>query len=273
MKKAIGFHLGQRGDIVISSLCAKAFKESDTFKDYHLTLGIGPQYMDMLPLFYQHPYFDNFHIYNSYDNWPNNEDSNYLKNQKYDFIFNGKPEHLDPYWWKTKHLTEETCEMVGLKPPNNLQCVLNKWFSLDNKYKDCIAFAPFAGFYNKNSPKKLSLENATKLVSLLNKSGYLNIIQLGGLDEPTVLGCHKINADYFTAIRIMLSCKYLLHTDTGVSWIASAHSLPCLGLYSNCDYHSRIISLQPINPNAIYLDNVNVNNIHPELILEKLKLL
>jgi ADP-heptose:LPS heptosyltransferase len=272
MKTAIGFNLGMRGDVVMNTVAARSFK---TF--YYgsvLVLGIGPQYADMIPLFKNHPYFDAVHVYDSYDGWPNPTDKEYLVRTRYDHVFNGMPQHTSDKWFQIYHQCEEVCAMHGLNVIPDYSCELTKWFDDNTLIKDkkFIAFAPFAGYYNKGNDKKLSIEKAQQIANVIIDRGY-DVLQLGGPDEPRLNKVHFMYSDYFNSVRNMISCKALVHTDTGLGWVASAYKFPCLGLYSNAYYGEKIKNIQPINPNAIYLDSENVNNIDIELIRENLKTL
>ena len=261
--KAIGFNLGQRGDICMNTVVARQFKIQ--FPNYHLTLGIGHQYDDMAQLFNYHHSIDSVHIYETYDEWPSQKDLSYLNGEEFDIVFHGLPKHTSEKWWQQYHQTEEACLMNGLKKPINKKCNLNKYFETGN-LKKYIAFAPFAGFYNKNNTKTLTLENAEKIVDLASKLGY-TVIQLGGNDEPKLKNSIFLNSDYFNSVKLMLSCEFLIHTDTGIGWIASSYNFPCIGLYSNCYYSGLYVkNIQPINDNAIYIDNYNVNDINLEEI-------
>lgn len=269
--KAIGFNLGQRGDLAINTCAARVYKE--LFPNSKLIMGVHSNYSDMLPLFENHDYFDGFHIYESYNDWPNKTDSDYLKSENYDIVFNGMPKNTSFSWFTYAHQTQEVCLMHGLRPPNNLQCSLNQWFP-SIKHQKTIAFAPFGGWYNKNNTKKLSFEFAQIIVNEILKFGY-QILQIGGSDEPKLENAIKLDCCYFDTIKHVLGCDCLIHSDTGIGWVISAYSFPQLGLYSN-DYYVRngvnyIRSIQPVNPNSIYLDENNVNQIKIEKILENLK--
>lgn len=272
MKTAIGFNLGQRGDIIMNTVAARAFKQM--FPNTLLVLGVGPQYADMLPLFKNHPYFDAVHVYNSYDGWPDNVDTEYIKRVKYDQVFNGMPMHTSDKWFDKYHQCQEVCAMHGLTIPQDYSCELIKWFDDNSLIKDkkFIAFCPFAGYYNKGNDKKLSIEKAQSIVDIVRSFDY-EVVQLGGPDEPRLNKVHFLYSDYFNSVRNMLSCKAVIHTDTGLGWAASAYKFPALGLYSNAYYGHKIKNIQPINPNAIYIDEINVNSIPQEELQQKIKLL
>jgi len=70
----------------------------------------------------------------------------------------------------------------------------------------------------------------------------------------------------------MLSCKALIHTDTGCGWIASAYGFPCVGLYSNQYYGKEFVkNIQPTNENSIYLDDICCNSIDNIKVIQALK--
>jgi hypothetical protein len=269
MKKFIGFNLGQRGDLCMNTVAIRQLKEQ--VENVHFTLGVSKKYADMMPLFFNHPCIDSLYIYEGYDEWPTQKDKKFLIEKKFDLVFHGLPKHTSDDWWKYFHQTEEVCLMNGLKKPKKLNCFLNQWFDLNKKFENYIAFAPFAGFYNKNNKKKLSIEKAEAIVSDINSLGY-KVLHIGGDDEPEINNTVKLNTDYFSSIKNMISCKALIHTDTGCGWIASAYEFPCIGLYSN-EYYSKefIKNIQPINKNALYLDDIECNYIDNELIINKLK--
>lgn len=262
--KAIGFNIGQRGDLVMNTAVLRAFKEQ--CPDCQFTFGLGPQYVDMIDLFRNHPLIDDIHVFDSYDNWPNAKDREYLSRSGYNYIFNGMPNHTVYNWWDFSHQIKETMLVHGVKDNGNYQCFLNQYFKATPNLKKHIALAPFAGFYNPNNNKRLSFSRAQELVDKLLKDGY-SVLQLGGSDEPELNGAFFPKTDYFTSIRNMLGCKYLISTDTGIRWVASAYKFPTIGLDSNEIYGNNVSSIQPINPNAKYLSAFNVNEIEIEDIM------
>ncbi len=265
--KAIGLTQGLRGDLVISTVAARAFKER--FPDSKLVLGMHKDFADMAPLFFQHESFDNIHFYDGYDNWPSEIDKEYLGKAKYDIVFNAMAPHLDNEWWRQRHQTEENCHMHYLPIPKNIQCALNPWFSVPDN-KKFVAFSPIGGFYNYPNAKSLSLERAQEIVDFILDAG-LQVWQIGHKDEPRLEGVTKKDLSYFDSVKNLLGCKAFITVDTGLCWLSSAYSFPTLGLYSNSYYSPQYIkNIQPIQPNAQYLDAPNVNNIDIELIKQKI---
>jgi ADP-heptose:LPS heptosyltransferase len=268
MLRAIGWNLGLRGDIIMNTVAARSFKEQ--YPEFKLTLGVGPQFADMEPLFRDHPFFDAFHVYNSYDNWPDNIDFEYLNKEKYDIVFHGKPAHVDE-WYKFRHQYAEAAKMNSLPIPSNLNPILTKWFPIE-KLEKTIAFAPFAGYiHNKNNDKMLSQYKTEIIVKFIKQLGY-KVLFLGGSNEPEIPGVIRLNSSYFESVKLMLGCQFLIHTDTGIAHAAGAYDFPRLGLYGYRYYgKDNVKNIIPLNTNSINLHASNVNDIDDELIFQKIE--
>ena len=265
--KIIGTNQGQRGDLIVGTVVARAIKTR--FPQSHFTLGINKKYQDMIDLFRYHPYIDGIHIWEEYDNWPSKNDISFLKNNNYDIILHPMPKHPNEHCWfnLVKHLTESACIMNGLVPPQDLNCILNKYFNLYEKYKNYICIAPFTAWDIKN----ISLNKWEQIVAFINNKGF-KVIQIGDDSEIIIKGAEKKNnISYFESVKIMLSCKFLLCLDGGMSWVASAYKHPVLGLYG---YHfDGLLSpkiYQPFNSNAIYLEADKAENIDNNLIFDNI---
>jgi len=243
----------------MSTVAARAFKEQHP--NTSLTLGLGPEFADMAPLFARHPYYDDIHVYNSYQGWPNEMDRDYLHRSRYDIVFNGFPPHREQDWWRYRHQNAEAAYMVGLPIPADISTVLTKWFSVRDDFKDAVALAAFAGFYNPGNDKRLDIETAQSIADYILSQGF-RVLQLGGADEPVLRGTICLPTNYFDSVRNMLACRALIHTDTGMGHVAGAYKQRALGLYSSAYYGDQYLpAIQPINPNAIYLSALRVNDI------------
>jgi ADP-heptose:LPS heptosyltransferase len=267
MIKIIGTNQGQRGDLIVGTVVARAIKEK--FPESHFTLGINQKYKDMEDLFKDHPYIDAIHIWEEYDNWPSQNDLNFLKTNHYDIILHPMPKHPNDHCWYNlvNHLTESACIMNGLVPPKDLNCVLNKYFDLYSEYKDYVCIAPFTAWQRKN----ISLNKWETIVDFINKKGF-KVIQIGDDSETAIKGAEKkTNMSYIESVKIMLSCKFLISLDGGMSWVASAYKHPVFGLYGyhfENQFSAKIY--QPFNPNAIYLEADKAENIDNNLIFDNL---
>lgn len=254
-----GLNMGQRGDLVMNTVAARSLKE--TYPNCHLTLGIGKPFEDMVPLFLNNKYIDDIHIWESYDGLTQG-DIDYINYIGFDRVFDPMPQHKKADWWiDVKNQTEEVCVMHGLKPPEDLSCFLNKWFKPNDRFYDYIAIFPFGGVYRGiDNEKCLNLERADEICELIESLGY-KILQVGGTNEPELYRATKFNTSYFESVKNILGCKMAIGVDTGLSWVMSGYQFPFLGLYSNQFYGDKISVIQPINKNAIYLDDYNVNSI------------
>lgn len=268
MNRAIGFNLGLRGDLIMSTVAARSFKEQ--YPGWHLTLGVGPQFKDLLPLFHDHPYFDAVHTYTSYENWPQPADLEYLTAAKFDMTFHGKPQHRDE-WFKFRHQYAEAAYMVGLSVPADTTPKMKRWFSLDWQLEDTVAFAPFGGNGGVND-KMLSVEQAKAIVGFVESLGY-EVLHLGAPDEPDIGGFRR-DTCYFDSVRNMLSCHALIHCDTGMGHVAGAYNQRSLGIYGHRYYGSEFLkNIQPLHSNFLSVDHPTVADIELDKVFNAIKLL
>lgn len=269
--RAVGFHQMQRGDIVIGTVAARAFREKHP--DGRLTLGLNKQYEDMLPLFGAHPVYADYTLWHATNDWPGGEDNLFLAKNQFDIVYHAMPSRgaaIEPIWWKTEHQCQSACSVYGLTPPKNLQCCLTKWFDAPAN-QDYIAFQPYGGFQDWPNKKSFSVERGNEVVKLIQLLGY-KVLQIGGPGEPLLEGAEKRPLAYFDSVKQILGCRAFVTIDSGLNWVMSAYSMPTLGLYANGYYRREFIkSIQPVNPNAQYLDDVLVNDIPLDQIATKLK--
>lgn len=266
--RAIGMCQGQRGDCVLSTVAARAFKEK--YPDSTLTLGINKKYADMAPLFANHSYFDDIHLYDNYSNWPSPLDKEYHIRAKYDIIYDPMPVRPnEATWWMTEHQAQNICSIYGLQT-SNIQCNLTKWFDVPDN-KGYIGFQWAGGMQDWPNKKSFSIDRANQIVQLIEKLGYKAMV-FGATQEPELAYGTRFIGTYFDTIRNMLGCKMLVTVDTGLVWLASSYSFPTLGIYSNQYYLKNYVkNIQPINSNAVYLDDDLVNNIPLDIISHSLE--
>lgn len=267
MIRAIGFNQGLRGDLCMSTVAARSFKQQ--YPDSHLTLGINQRFKDLAPLFHDHPYFDAVHVYRTYDGWPGREDLQYLKAANYDLVFNAMPQHHDDRWHQSHHQYAEACRMCGLSVPDDLRPVMTRWFTLDAAHRSDIAFAPFGGNGERNE-KALSVVQAQEVVDRLDAEGY-RVVHLGAPDEPRLERAVRFAGSYFDAVRVMLSCRLLVHCDTGMGHFAGAYNHPSFGLYGYNYYGpDKVRNIQPLHERFAHYDapaipQVKVDEFWPQL--------
>ena len=131
--KAIGFNQGQYGDLCINLIACKAFKRD--FPNSKLYFGINKKYQSIKDIFLFNDLIDDIYIWDSYNEWPSQNDINYIEDQKFDLVFNPMPKHSKKNWYIDYHQTQEVCLMHGLEPPENLQINLNKYFKTERNKK------------------------------------------------------------------------------------------------------------------------------------------
>ena len=274
--KNILLNQGQAGDLCINTVAAQIFKSK--WPDEILVMSINKKWVDLAPLFYNHPYIDGIHVWEGYDNWPSEKDKDFIRNN-FEKVRVASPmmPHTSNGWWKKFHQTTECVIMNGIKNEsemkdysNGFSCYLEKWFDVEYYHK-WVAFAPFAGWYNQNNDKMLTVEKANEIVGQILKLGYC-VFQIGGPNEPQLNGTIRVNQSYFESVKMVLGCEALVHTDTGMGWYASAYSHPQLGLYSHAYYgEDRVRAIQPINRNGKFLSARNVGEIDVEMVVDSLK--
>lgn len=265
--RAIGFNQGQIGDLAMNIVTCRAFKEA--YPDSHLTFNINKKYESVAPIFLHNKLIDDIKIWENYDNWPSDSDKKYLEDKKFDKVFNPMPKHKYENWYLQYHHTEAMCLMNDLIPPKNLHIELNRWFDLEEKYKDCVALTCFSSAGNiRDIPKDF----ANKIVDYIHSLG-LSTIQLGLKDHPKLnVTFDPIGQTIFEDVKVALSCRFLLTADTGMNWILSGYQSKVLGLYSALSYptYAPLINRTPRNKNAIYLENYNIQDINFELIKDSI---
>lgn len=253
----------------MSSVCARSFKQ--LYPDSHLTLGIGSQFKDLLPLFHDSQY-DATHVYTTYDGWPGPKDIEYLQAVRYDHVFHAMPSHRDPQWWTLRHQYQETCHMVGLPVPEDYKPKLNRWFNLNDFSNRVVAFAPFGG-NNQVNDKQLSFEQAQAIVDWLTDHAW-SVLHLGGPNEPALQGAKYIPGSYFDSVRNMLSCRALIHCDTGMGHFAGAYNHPSLGLYGYRYFGKEWAhQIKPLHGNFLSVEAETVENLDLDLIYKNISLL
>lgn len=273
MKKFLGFNPQQYGDLYMGTVAARYLKSLEP--DGHLTFMIAGDYRECAPLFIDHPHIDRVHILDSPRDRLYQSDLDWIDEQHFILTFNpfSDHDHSRP-WWKERRQTHEVAYMhrIPIIDDDNGKIHMAKWFKPTTGLGNHIAFAPFPGSYSAViAPKTLSLETAQKIVDIIVSLGY-KVLQIGSPSEPALIGADKRDTDYFTSVKNVLGCKCFVGGDSGFMWLMSGYNFPCLGLYSNGYYTPRFISaIQPINPNALYLDAPNVNEIELAKIEDGLK--
>lgn len=266
------------GDLFINLYACCVLKTIDP--SCHLTFGINGNYRDCAPLFLDQDIIDRIHISHSPIGGFDAEDLKWLNDQRFTHVFDPMQDHNHSVpWWLTRNQPQEIAHIHGLPQIKNNpgKLTLSKWFKPSEGFGDYIAFHGFAGSYDPNNKKQFTPVRAQEIVNLIVSKGY-KVLQLGLSPEIKLDNTIRFdNLDYFSSCRNVLGCRALVIGDSGMNWMASCYDFPVLGLYSHEYYdmgpyngENRVSAIQPINPNAVYLSDKNVNDIPLEEISQNL---
>jgi ADP-heptose:LPS heptosyltransferase len=270
MKKAIGFNQGQIGDLLMQTVLCREFKR--LFPESHLTFGINKKYETAKEIFKNHTHIDDIKIWDGYDDWPLESDLNYLKNNKYDIVFNPCCTHVDHQWYTKMHHIQAFGINHGFGLIKDLKIELNEWFQTDPKYSDCVAITSFS---SAGAVRDIPADFCQKIIDYIHSCG-LKTIQLGlNTHQKLHTTYQPISKSIIDDVIAARSCKFLLTTDTGMNWIMSGYNHKVLGLYSGSSYpiYAPLYNRTPLNPNALYLESRLIESIDFETIKNHIKIL
>ncbi|MDO8609186.1 MAG: hypothetical protein Q7R95_01440, partial [bacterium] len=112
-----------------------------------------------------------------------------------------------------------------------------------------------------------SVEWWTKIIQYLINSGY-SIYHFGYLNEPELSNSKLYNKytelSFFEQVKISLSTKLTIGTDSGAMWVMGAYSHPAIHLmtYWLPNHNKNQYALCPINENGLtFFNEVSIDNI------------
>lgn len=253
--KAIGFLGGQYGDAVLTTVACRAFKEQ--FPDSHLTFALSEKYQNILPLFFNHPHIDDYHLWEGYDRtWPTIMDREYMYFRAFNKVFNPMSGHSRHDWYNFHTYGEEACLRFGLTPPKDLSYELVRWFPTYTGYSKVVTLTLFPSG-GQQLDKTMPLAQCENLCVILKKMGY-QPVQLGGKFEVRLQNAQAPHFSIFEATKLMLSSAFHITADTAFSSIAAGYKHPTVGFYGlNYPDMKDCFSHLPPNPNALYIKNKN----------------
>lgn len=253
--------MGWVGDLVNCTVAVRSFKAQNP--DSHITFAVGKRFAHTLVLFQGLPYIDNFHVWDSDDHWPTQSDLVFIRENKFDRVFNPLSPHTRPDWYNHFHMTEETCRMLNMPFDGNLQCELGLFrgqeFPVDKKLITMSLWA--SGNQESKSPK---IEVIEKLSQELGKNGC-KLVQVGRGDR-IIKGVENLgsNLSLVDGVRLIKSSVLHISIDCGWGWIASAYRRPVVGMFG-LNYPDmrpgRQVSHNPFNPNATYINKNSVKDV------------
>jgi len=258
MKKIYFGILGQYGDIIMQEPGLRKYIEENPHDK--IVMGASVKYPGALELYKNyHPNIVDFKIWNSYGDYPTEEDKKYLNEQKFDYVFNARPKHTEKDFILKRHQVIEAALVYGINI-DDTQIILKNDYDIVKDDK-AISFSLFPNF-PRGGVKSLSIKKITDIVRFINDMGF-KAIHLNGPSEPDIPGSSKVKGTYLQGVKAMLSSKMLITVDTGMSWAAAAFQHPTVGLYSWAYYPKVKTSKnwQPNNKNATYLEKQCVEQI------------
>lgn len=269
MKKIIGMASGQFGDLIINTVAIKWLKK--LYPNCHFILGVSKKYSSIIPLFENNYLIDGIHVYEGYDDFPTNNDLEYLNNEKFDMVFNPMPKHFYGSFYNHVHYTVAYSLIQGLGYPDDLQCYLNPYFNKLDKYSNCIAISAFPS-KSTQLDKTLSMEKWVEIVKFIKSIGY-GVVQLGGEFDLQIDGAEKPELSWLEAAQALYSSKLQITCDTSWSWVGSSYQHNAIGLYGlNYPDMTHPWSHFPVNPNAKYLWRPKIDDIPLDEILYNIEL-
>ncbi len=263
--KVVGLNPLRYGDLYMATVGVRCFKR--IYPNAHFTFVINADYRECAPLFLDHPDIDRIHILDRDKDGFNEVDWDWIRIQNFDHIFDPMQDHDRPDWYLFRHQALEAAYMHRIPiDGDDGKIVLNKWFKETDGLKNYVALAPFPAWYQGSANRKsFTMEQAEGIVKYLKVKGY-NVLQVGGPNEPQLSNVLKINSDYFNSVKNILGCRAFIGSDSGLTWCLSGYDFPVLGLYPS-DMHggpNYVKNIQPINPNALYLDANTMKDIKIE---------
>jgi ADP-heptose:LPS heptosyltransferase len=272
MTKKIYFGInGQFGDILIQEPTLR--KLTKTHPEAQIILGCHKKYSEVLELFKDyHPNIIEHKIWEGYNNWPTKSDNQYIDEQGFDLFYHPMPKHPDgPHWVEKRHIVKEMGYMRQIElNDSELQLSLPCNYDIRKKQKT-VSISLFPSDWRVKGIKSLTYEMIRGIVKVVTSLGY-DIIHLNGPDEPDVPNTKKVNGTYVQSVGQMLSTDLLITCDTSMMWAASAFKHPTIGLFS-WGYNpiaKTTKNWQPVNPNAIYLEDYAARNIKKQDIIKAL---
>lgn len=247
------------------------------------------------PLYLNHPLIDRIKITDEWNGF-GNVDRDIMSKCDIVTVSDGW-KHSSLNWYNKTSCVEETAYIAGI---NDIKDVLNeeelkpklyKWFDVgyDNPNSDTysksnnncllynnIAIYPFATAGDKTG-RSPSLKWWRLLVNKLIDMGY-TVSHYGRSTDPKICDNEKyfynVNLSYFDQVKVSLSSKIVIGTDSGSMWTIGAYNHPAIHLITNWlnNHTDNFMALAPVNYNAINLfEKGGCDNIKHEKIIDIIK--
>ncbi len=275
MSVYIGFNQGQYGDLFIGLTACRVVKRADPY--CKLVYSVNKKFKDIIPILKLSKDIDGFILWEGYNNWPTELDSANLQKATEGcgtdnfHIFHPMQTHTVDDWYNYWHQTEEVCVAHQLLRPaeEEMDFKLNKpEIKKENTITICSS-RRIDNEGNHQNSKALTIEQI-ELVKQFGIKNNLKVIQISGPQEEQIEGLEKFEGNYSESVIKVLQSRFLVSSDTGMIWAASAFSHPVVGLYG-LSYYKDAVSCEnwtPKNKNQQTIEAQSMGDIKEE-VLEK----
>lgn len=256
--KIWGVSYGLVGDLIMGLPILTYFEKK--YKGSYKYWVIEGKCKNSAPLFEGHPLINEVYVMKNDEKYSKSD----IETRDKCDIFVPKPKHFwhEPQdWYNYRSCVEETARTAGIEDIKEVLTEeemipkLYRTFDVKPTKEKVISIWPFSKTVtDKRSP---NVEWWKSLVSTLIEKDY--IIKHFGLPNEPRLFCDDykynryISYDYFDQVKISLSTRLSICTDSGSGWVMGAYNHPTIYLITNWlpNHNKNLLSLAPVNPNGI----------------------
>jgi ADP-heptose:LPS heptosyltransferase len=289
-----GVSYGITGDLIMGLPVLTYFEKlyPNSYKIWAIEKKVGY----MAPFFLNHPLIDRLKITQKWDTL--GEQDRRIIEGCYIACTHENWKHSRLDWYNYVDCVEETAFVAGVKDltsvlsSDDMYPKLEQWFDVgsdDDTFqtyskqnnadtsikRKVIALWPFATATG-NIARSPALKWYENLVWYLKSSGY-DVFQFGYKNDPSVYGCHRYNyLTFFDQVRLALSCKMSIGTDSGNMWVMGAYSHPAVHLMTNwmTKHTKNFDALLPLNKKGhTCFAEGGANNIETGDVIEKIQII
>jgi ADP-heptose:LPS heptosyltransferase len=290
--KIWGVSYGITGDLIMGLPVLNYFerKYPGSYKIWAIEKKVGY----MAPFFLNHPLIDRIKITQKWDGV--GESDRRIIEECYMACTVDNWKHSRPDWYNHVDCVMETAYIAGIHDlysvlsTDELYPKLEQWFDIgldhkefqtyskkngaDTSIKDkTIAIFPYATATSKIA-RSPSEEWWEALVDSLRLQGY-DVLQFGYIKDKPILGATWCcDLTFFDQVRLALSCKMSIGTDSGNMWVMGAYSHPAVHLMTNwmVGHKQNFEALTPVNRHGVSVfAEGGANNIDRGHVLEKVQ--
>ncbi len=291
--KIWGVSYGLVGDLVMGLPVLTYFEKKypGSYKIWAIEKKVG----FMAPFFLNHPLIDRIKITDEWNGFGVSDFELAGKCNVRCVMNEWKHDEVD--WYNYRSCVEETARIAGVRDLTEVlvgyqqRPKLYRWFdtgldsnmstySKENIVRSAfdpahtIAIFPFATATGMIA-RSPSVEWWTSMVFLLDAMGY-NVIQFGMPNDPFVTSLNNAYNDlpFFDQVKLALSTKLSIGTDSGNMWVMGAYDHPAVHLITNWmqGHKQNFSALTPVNLNGLEVfAEGGANNISHEYVLNSVE--